>query len=249
MTPEAFDRKALLERNLFLKDLPAASSRSLFEALRLEELPLGRIVARSGDPVPIVIFPVTAGISTVNAMSDGSTIEVMLVGREGFYGTQIVLGDPVSGYDTVVQIAGKALTIDPPAFLEIVAADDEIRRRVLIYVQTLILSMSQFLGCNRLHELEQRCARWLLMCHDRVPGDEILITHEFIAEMLGAQRPRVTLALQSMENLGAVERHRGTITIVDRAQLMQKTCECYARINDSTQRLMGFSAQKTASIV
>ncbi len=213
---------------------------------RLATIPLsaGQSIARAGVPIDAVFFPRDSVISAVTRMRDGADVEVTVVGREGFYGLQVALGDGTSSTEAMVQIAGSAYGLRSAEFLASLAADAALTARVLRYAQAVIEAVSQFSSCNRLHPINERCARWLLMAHDRVDGDEIFLTHEFIATMLGVRRPGVTLAVAVLERSGLIELHRARIVVRDRAGLEDASCECYEVANNAFERLLGIKLRK-----
>jgi len=177
-------------------------------------------------------------------MRDGAGVEVTVCGREGFYGLQAALGDGTSSTEAMVQIAGSAYGLRSADFLASLATDSGLGERVLRYAQAVIEAVSQFSSCNRLHPIDERCARWLLMAHDRVDGDEIFLTHEFVATMLGVRRPGVSLAVGVLERAGLIELHRARIVVSDRKGLEDASCECYEVANDAFERLLGLKLRK-----
>jgi CRP-like cAMP-binding protein len=181
-------------------------------------------------------------------MRDGSDLEVALIGREGFYGTQVVLGGAISATEAMVQIPNAFYRIRTADFERCVREDQALRERCLCYVQCMMDTIGQFAACNRLHPINERCARWLLMAHDRVPGDELFLTHEFLATMLGVRRPGVSIAAAALESAGLIEYRRGRIVIRNREGLEHASCECYAFANDTLARLLGYSIRKIWSL-
>jgi hypothetical protein len=177
-------------------------------------------------------------------MHDGLDIEVMLIGTEGFSGVQLALGDDISGNEAVVQIPDHLWQMKSADFIDCLNADPVLRQRALRYAQATLESIAQFAGCNRLHPINERCARWLLMAHDRVANDTIMLTHEYLATMLGVRRPGVSLAAAALDQAGLIEYHRGRIFIRDRRGLEGVACECYNVANDALERLLGFDIRK-----
>ena len=177
--------------NSFLDTLTAKSASSILPMLAETTLEVSRTIAHSGAPIEQVVFPKRSVISAVTRMRDGTDIEVLLIGREGFHGLQAVLGDGISTSEAMVQLADSAYLVPVRDFIKATQNDSALLGRVLRYAQTQIDTIAQFSGCNRLHQLDERCARWLLMVHDRVVSDEIFLTHEFLATMLGVRRAGV----------------------------------------------------------
>jgi CRP-like cAMP-binding protein len=233
--------------------LAALSPRARAELLRqgeLLDLPHGHRAYERGTVITEVYFPQTAVFSMVREMTDGSGIEVGTIGREGVVGASVVSGATSMSTRCIVQIAGRAWRITAPALRAAGArslvdgantADGSAILGDLLqrYAQALFEQVSQTAACNRLHALEQRCARWLLMTHDRVDGDELTLTQEFLSYMLGVRRAGVTEACGTLQRSGLIRYRHGHITIVDRAGLEAATCECYAAAAAAYTQLLG----------
>ena len=158
---------------------------------------------------------------------DGHSVEVAIVGREGMVGTPLAVDIHRGPYRTIMQIAGSGLRVKAEILEQTINETPEFRLLLNRYVLVQGLQIAQIAACNRLHEIEQRLARWLLMCQDRVGSDVLPITHEFLAQMLGTGRPSVSLAAGMMQKAGFIENLRGTVRIVNRKQLELAACECY----------------------
>jgi CRP-like cAMP-binding protein len=183
-------------------------------------------------------FPEIGVVSMVSTMKDGSMVEVGTVGNEGFVGLPLVLG--AQGYERKVfcQIPGYGWRIEVAAFLEELKVNlglQEVTRR---YALAFLDQIAQIAACNRVHTIEQRCARWLLTCHDRVKTDKVEITQEFLAEMLGVRRSGVNALTREFGRAGLIRQSRGEITITDRAGMEQVVCECYSTINNMFEKAM-----------
>ena len=231
--------------NLFLDSLPEASAAVLVP--KLEELPLslGTLVAVPGKPIPHVIFPMIGGvISAVITLEDGQSIEVSLTGWEGFYGVGAVLGDLESRNEAMVQLPNSILRLPTAEFLAALRDDGALNERALRYVQVTLGSVAQFSACNRFHAIDERFARWLLMAHDRVAGDEMFLTHEYLAMMLGVRRPAVSIAAGALDEAGLIQYRRGRIVVRDREGLEAASCECYAAANADFKRILGYDVRK-----
>jgi len=230
--------------NLFLDSLEADSLAALLAHAQSYEAITGNLAARSREPLKFVVFPLTGAISIVMRMNDGSDVEAMLVGREGLFGVHAALGNDVSASEGLTQLPGTFLRIPTSDFVRCVQADARLQARVLSYAHASLEIISQFSACNRLHPINERGARWLLMAHDRVSGDTVYITHEYLATMLGVRRPGVSLATATFDQLGFIESHRGRIIIRDRIGLEGVACECYAVSNATFERIVRYSVRK-----
>ncbi len=233
--------------NAFLDSLSASSLATLVPHLEKKAAPVGLNIATAGLAISRLSFPIRSVISTVTTMRDGVSIEASLIGREGFHGFTALLGDPLNSNDAMVQIPDSMWQLPLAAFVEAANRDPSLMRRALIYVQTALITAGQLAGCNGLHQIGNRAARWLLMAHDRVEGDTVALTHEFLAIMLGVRRPGVSLAAASLERAGLIEYRRGRITILNRTALERVGCECYAVINNQAARLLGYDIRKSAA--
>ncbi|GAC1309789.1 MAG: Crp/Fnr family transcriptional regulator [Vulcanimicrobiaceae bacterium] len=230
--------------NLFLDSLDAGSFAKFDSYLEHVVLPLGTPIASAGEPSEYAVFPTSAIVSAVTTMSDGLGVEVLLVGREGFYGLHFALAENVSRNEAMIQIAGAVFRMRAGDFRRLVEADASVLRRTLRYAQATLDTVAQFSACNRLHPTSERCARWLLMAHDRVPGDEVALTHEYLALMLGVRRPGVSIAAATMEEAGFIRYRRGLIEIVDRVGLEAASCECYGAVNVAASSQLGYDIRK-----
>jgi len=219
--------------NLLLAHLSPDDAASL--APFLEEHPLlqGDVIAVAGKPFQYAWFPDTAVLSVINNMSDGSAVEIGTIGNEGFVGIGLVLGEPVSLHFTVAQIPGLARRIPANVLTEASRSSETLRRALHHYTCAFIGQISQTAACNARHDIEQRCARWLLMSHDRVGGvDTFPLKHEYLAIMLGVRRTGVTIAAGALQARGLIRYRRGLMRIVDRAGLEAKACECYQVVKE-----------------
>ncbi len=234
-----------LTGNAFLDALPLASLDALRPYLEKRSNNSGDPIANLGFPVPEAVFPIESVVSIVTTMRDGSSIEVSLIGRDGFHGLSAALGDSLSPHDAMVQIPGSMWAMPGAALIQATRNDPALAERVLLYAQVSLITVAQFSGCNRLHPINERAARWLLMAHDRVANDVLMLTHEFLAVMLGVRRPGVSLAAATLDRAGFIEYRRGRITVRDRAGLESASCECYAIVADQSDRLLGYDIRKS----
>lgn len=219
----------------------AALSREEYERLSpyLEEveLRLGDILARPDEKIEYAYFPHCATISVVALMTDGSEIEVGVIGNEGVFGLPLVLGTQSVPLQAVVQIADGATRIKADVFIEEVTRCGRLNKILLQYAQAFFIQTAQTAACNRLHHLDERLARWLLMCQDRINSDRLQSTHEFISVMLGVRRAGVSEAAHRLQAEGLINYSRGSIKILDRQGLEAVSCECYAVVKREFDRL------------
>ncbi len=228
--------------NHLLDGLPAGARDALRPHLHAETLGVLDVPAESGGRVDRAYFPVDCVASRVTVMRDGSGIEVGLIGCDGMLPVSIVLGDFAPAQRTIVLIAGTALAINANSLRGLMEDHPAIGRTLLRYAQAAFNQAAQLAACNRLHLLEERCARWLLMVHDRVRRNDIRVTHEMLATTLGVRRPGVTVAAQALQAKGSIGYRHGTVLILDRKRLEAASCECYAGITADYARLIGAPA-------
>jgi CRP-like cAMP-binding protein len=184
-------------------------------------------------------FPLDCVTSAVTVMQDGRAIEVATVGKEGAVGLPTFVGADTSPHRVFIQIAGETLRIDATTLKEETERDKSVRELLARYVVAFVAQVSQSVACNGLHAIEKRCCRWLLLTHDRVGKDELALTHEFLAIMLGVRRASVGEVLQSLEKQKLIRNSRGSITILHRKRLEAKSCECYQNVNEEYRRQLG----------
>jgi CRP-like cAMP-binding protein len=188
-------------------------------------------------PLPHVYFPLAGLISVIATMEDGGSIEIGMAGREGMYGVLAILTDDAPSETAIVQLPGRSLRLGTRLLRQEMDTDGALRRLLLRYIEATLSAVAQSAACNRLHLLEQRCARWLLACHDRAEGDTFPMTHEFLALMLGVRRPGVTLVARSLRESGLISYTHGTLTVEDREGLEAAACECYRAVRDKFDRV------------
>ena len=188
------------------------------------------IVYEREQPIRFAHFPEDCVISLVTELEDGDVVEAMTVGNDGFAGIAVFHGLPSSRLTAVGQISGESRRVAVEDFKQLMTACPSLYRLLHHYSQFVFETVSQSAACNRLHVIEQRCARWLLMSQDRVGRDRFDLTQEFLAMMLGVRRPGVTVAIGLLEKAGLISHRRGNITVVNRAGLEKASCECYRTI-------------------
>ncbi|MGB7921739.1 MAG: Crp/Fnr family transcriptional regulator [Pyrinomonadaceae bacterium] len=217
--------------NSILGTLPNGDYKRLLPSLEFIDLPLGMILYQSGDIIEYVYFPGKGIVSLVTHMKDGSTIEVGIIGKDGMVGIPVLLGDDIAFEEAIVQIAGDAMRMRSGVFKEWLKSDhSSLLAALLLYTRSLMKQVAQTAACNRLHTVEERLARWLLMCHDRVESDELMLTQEFISDMLGTRRASVGSAAMGLQLEGLIRYSRGHISILKRDELEEFACECYRAV-------------------
>lgn len=229
---------ATYDQNLLLRALPPESAVRLAEDLVIVDAPSRTELYQPGDTVNRVYFPLDSVIS-MTARVGATQGEVATVGQEGMIGLPTVFGTNVVNMRFFVQIGGRIAVAHADRFTELLRSDDALRTVMLRYAHAMFTQIGQSVVCNQRHSLRQRCARWLLMTHDRVPGDQFRLTHEFLAVMLGVRRAGVTVAAGNLQKAGLIRYRRGEITIVNRAGLESVSCECYRLVADVYDRLVG----------
>jgi CRP-like cAMP-binding protein len=224
--------------NHFLDSLGAADIAAL--RAHLEDVPLERNhqLAEAGSPITTVYLPITAILSVITVMKDGSQVESRTIGRESGYGLLHALGSPLSFERMVVQVAGRAWRLPLEALRA--AADDsrELRRAIVHHAQATIIQSAQATACNGLHGAEQRLCRWLLLTQDRLASDVLPLTQEHLSIMLGVQRTTVTALASELQARGHISYVRGKITVKDRPALERCTCECYGAMQRGAAALL-----------
>jgi CRP-like cAMP-binding protein len=202
------------------------------------ELRLGQVLFESGASVTHVYFPTTAIVSLLYVMEDGAAAEIAVVGYEGIVGISLFMGGGSTPSRAVVQSAGLAIRLRAAAFQAEFARNGPVLHLMLRYTQALITQMAQTAVCNRHQSLDQQLCRWLLLSLDRLRGDELVMTQELIANMLGVRREGVTEAALKLQKAGLIKYTRGHITVLDRKGLEKRTCECYAVVKNEYDRLL-----------
>ena len=219
--------------------LPGAEYERLLPHLERVSFSLGQVVYESGDRMRYIYFPTSVIISLLYTMENGSSAEMGMAGNEGLIGIALFMGGDTMPNRAVVQSAGDALRMRAKVLQEEFARGGPFQRLLLRYTQALITQMSQTAVCNRLHEIEQQLCRWLLLSHDRLDSDELVMTQELIANMLGVRREGVTTAAGRLQEQGLISYARGRIRILDRRGLEAAVCECYKVVKDEYDRLLG----------
>lgn len=217
-------------RNKILHLLPPKQLAAVLERCEVVQVTSEEVIFQRDEPIGFAYFPDDCVISLVTQMEDGDAVEAMTVGSDGFVGMAIFHGVASSRLKAIGQISGEAKRLAAHDFLELAKEYPDLNRLLHRYSQFVFETVSQSAACNRLHVIEQRCARWLLMSEDRVGRNRFDLTQEFLAEMLGVRRPGVTVAMGVLERAGLISHGRGNITVVDRPGLEKVACECYDSI-------------------
>ena len=228
-----------------LNALPAADFERLLPDLELVQLPLGSAIYESGKEQEYVYFPSTSIVSLLYVMEDGSSAEIAVVGNEGVVGIALFMGGETTPSRAVVQSAGYAYRLKASLLKKEFERGGPLQYLLLRYTQALITQMAQTAVCNRHHSVEQQLCRWLLLSLDRLPSNELSMTQELIANMLGVRREGVTEAAGKLQAAGMIEYSRGKIIVLDRQKLEGWVCECYAVVKRESDRLL---SRKTAMV-
>ncbi|HEY1314388.1 MAG TPA: Crp/Fnr family transcriptional regulator [Steroidobacteraceae bacterium] len=228
------------KQNHLLAALPSEIQSRLFPLLELVSLSLGQVLYESGDAMHYVYFPTDSIVSLLYVMENGAAAEISVVGNEGLIGVAVLMGGESTPNQGVVQIAGSAYRLKRQLFKNEFDRGGEMQILLLRYTQSMLTQMAQTAVCNRYHSLDQQLCRWLLLCLDRLPGNELTMTQDFIATMLGVRREGVTASAGKLQKLGAIKYGRGLITVLDRAMLEKLSCECYLVVKRETERLLPY---------
>jgi CRP-like cAMP-binding protein len=226
------------EQNHLLAALPPAERTRIFPHLQLVPMPLGRVLYESGDPLLHVYFPVDSIVSLLYVMENGSSAEISVVGNEGLIGIALFMGGETTPSRAIVQSAGYAYRLVARRLKDEFNRHGDMQLLLLRYTQALITQMSQTAVCNRHHSVDQQLCRWLLLSLDRLSSNQLIMTQELIANMLGVRREGVTDAAGKLQKLGVIQYARGQITVLDRPQLEKLSCECYAVVKKESDRLL-----------
>ena len=231
--------------NHLLASLPNDEFVRMQPKLEPVSLKLGTVLYESGDRLDYAYLPTTAIISLLYIMENGATAEIGVVGNDGILGIALFMGGDTTNSRAVVQSAGEAFKVKAPDLKAEFGRGGELQKMLLRYTQALMTQISQTAVCNRLHSLEQQLCRWILLSHDRLNSDKLVMTHDLISNMLGVRREGVTLAAQKLAEKGLITNTRGTIILIDRQGLENAVCECYQVVNDEYNRLLSRGIGRT----
>ena len=224
--------------NLLLDSLDAIERDRLLEGSETKPIGVGHVYLNPGDPIKSVLFPRSGTLSILAEPSDGRQVEAATVGREGVASVHSILGSRKAGQQLIGQVSGHTISVEIEAFTKEVSNGGRLELLVHGYIEAMFSQTALGAACNALHHLNQRCARWLLMTHDRVDEDTFDLKHEFLAVMLGVRRPSMSVAANTLASAGLIRYRRGTITIVDREGLEEAACPCYEMIRSEYSRLV-----------
>jgi CRP-like cAMP-binding protein len=240
-----FDQFTPAPRNRLLAALPPENLAQLRPRLQLVELVFRQTLHMPEEPITAVHFPETGYLSRLAPMEDGDSAEVGLVGSEGMTGLALLLGGDRDNFELMVQVPGTALRLEAAAFREALDQIPTLRTILHRYALAHFEQVARSAACNGRHHIEQRLARWLLMSHDRVEGDDFPMTHEFLSMMLGVRRAGVTVTAGALQKAGLIRYSRGRIEITDRPGLEAVACECYGIARRAHDQLFGLPAGAT----
>jgi len=224
--------------NQLIASLPAADLPRWLSMLEAVELPLGQVLCESGSTLSHVYFPSTAIVSLLYVMENGASAEIAVVGNEGIVGISLFMGGGSTPSRAVVQSAGQGFRLTAEAIKREFNRAGPVMYLLLRYTQALITQMAQTAVCNRHHSLDQQLCRWLLLSLDRLSSNELVMTQELIANMLGVRREGVTESALKLQQAGLIRYARGRISVLDRGGLERRTCECYAVVKKEYDRLL-----------
>jgi CRP-like cAMP-binding protein len=225
-------------KNFLLAALPDPEWRRWQPLLEQVEMPLGQVLYESGATLAYVYFPITSIVSLLYVMENGASAEIAVVGNEGLVGVSLFMGGESTPSRAVVQSAGQGLRLKAQLMKDEFNRAGPVLHLLLRYTQALITQMSQTAVCNRHHSLDQQLCRWLLLSLDRLRGNQLVMTQELIANMLGVRREGVTEAALKLQHAGLISYARGHIVVLDRPGLEKRTCECYAVVKTEYDRLL-----------
>jgi len=228
------------KQNHLLASLRPEDYDRLLPELELTSMPLGKSVYESGVPMDHVYFPTTCMVSLLYVMANGDSAEIAVVGNDGVVGVSVFMSGEGMSSRAVVQNAGECYRLNAKAMQREFALGGSLQYLALRFTQALIAQMVQTGACNRHHTLEQQLCRWLLLTLDRLPGNKVTMTQQLIGNMLGVRRTGVTEATGKLEKMGVINYSSGRITVLDRAKLEKRACECYDVVKKEIKRLLEF---------
>jgi CRP-like cAMP-binding protein len=230
-----------LTGNKLISALPKDVQARLAPDIKRVVLPLGEVLYEAGDLVRHVYFPIDCIISRLYIMESGASAEIAVVGNEGVLGVSLFMGGEKTPNRAVVQHAGHAYKLSGKRLKEEFDTYGALMMLLLRYTQSLMTQMSQTAVCNRHHSIDQQLCRWILLSLDRLPGNQVRMTHELIANMLGVRREGVSSAASKLQKNGVIKYSRGCITVIDRPKLEEICCECYWVVKKETDRLLRYN--------
>ena len=236
------------EQNRLLAALPDDSYERLAQHLEPVEFSPRQTLWKANEPIRSVYFPRTCVLSLLIVFEEEGPVESATVGREGMVGVAVALGADSTASMAIAQVPGEAVRIPASIFRAALADDAALTSVMLRYAHVQHEQASQSVACNRRHPMDQRCARWMLMTHDRVASDQFSLTQQFLAFMLGVRRASVTTAAGMLQHAGLIRYSRGKVTVLDRARLEQAACECYRIMRDKSERMFATEPARDRTI-
>lgn len=231
----------ILRRNRLLASPSEQELATLAPEFELVSFGLKDYVYREDEPIEYVVFPTSGVLSLISQMADGRGVEVATIGNEGMVGLPVFLqASTTSAHRAFSQVPGESLRMPAARFSEFISSSQNggLHRVLHRYTQALMSMIARAVACNALHPVEQRACRWLLITHDRIDGNEFLLTQEFLGQMLGVTRPTVNEVARQLQDAGAIDYTRGRITVLNRPELEARSCECYDVIRTEFDRLI-----------
>lgn len=226
------------KQNQLLQSLSREEYARLLPNLERVDLALGHVIYEAGEPLHHVYFPTTCIVSLLYVLESGASAEIAIVGNDGLLGVALFMGGGTMPNRAVVQSAGYAYRIRLQQVMQEFNRHGDMLHLILLYTQSLITQMAQTAVCNRYHTIDQQLCRWLLISLDRLPSNQLKMTQELIANMLGVRREGVTEAARRLQEAGLIKYTRGLITIIDRQGLEDRVCECYQVVKTESKRLL-----------
>lgn len=232
-------------KNYLLGSLDGEALARILKKLEMVEYDLGEVLYEAGEKMDYAYFPTTAIVSLLYIMENGATAEIGIVGNDGLLGVSLFLGGDSTSSRAIIQSAGSMCRIRPKDLIAEFKRAGKFQDILLRYTQALMTQISQTALCNRLHAVEEQLCRWLLLSHDRLHTDKLVMTHDLISNMLGVRREGITLAAQKLAKKKLIKNTRGTIEIIERQGLEDAACECYEIVNTEYNRLLGRGMSRT----
>ncbi|HEV7645879.1 MAG TPA: Crp/Fnr family transcriptional regulator [Pyrinomonadaceae bacterium] len=233
------------QKNYLLAALSGDDFARVHSKMESRSFKLGEVLYESGEKMDHAYFPTTAIISLLYIMENGATAEIGVVGNDGLVGVALFMGGETTTSRAIVQSEGAAVRMKTKDLKAEFALGGRFQELLLRYSQALMTQISQTAVCNRLHSIEQQLCRWLLLSHDRLESDKLVMTHDLISNMLGVRREGITLAAQKLAAKNLILNNRGTMTVIDRKGLEIAVCECYQVVNNEYNRLLGRGMSRT----
>lgn len=230
-------------QNQLLSSLPKEAYARLKRHLRVEKMPLKKVLYQANEPITKAYFPLSALLSWISLLEDGTLTEIALVGNEGMMGLPLIWGGESTPNNAIVQFPGEVMVLEKQPLLEEFGRNEAFSKVIFLYMQAVFTQVAQNAMCNRQHTTEERLARWLLCVQDSVQRDELTLTHEFMSKMLGIRRSGVTVSAGILQQAGMIRYSRGRLAILNRQQLEDTACECYRLVQNEYFRLLGSHIQ------